>query len=358
MVRSLLVLGICFVAVRCVVADEPPKYSPPVPPEQSAAQPVATVSPACASKPVAAISGRKKLESLLQTPADLNFEHKIVTVQEVLDGLHARHHLSIRMDVATLAGMFPTDGASNEEGKTPRDLVQKLLETKVAFDTVDFKTVSVATVLRHTLNMLPSGDLFDEQDGLPIALTNANLFDYVVEDDCLLITTRMKALTYKETRVYSVKDLKDFKPEQLAAVIRQSIRPWSWRSRIDELGEQLKAGGAQIPPQALGSIVKSGIQLASAETGITVSDAEDAKDKSDAKKEAEPSDAAQMAMVGNAVANGAVTLAHTALTALEIIHYADPPTGSIQTLPSKLIITQSQAAHREIAELLKQLSEE
>jgi hypothetical protein len=168
----------------------------------------------------------------------------------------------------------------------------------------------------------------------------------------------MKALTYKETRVYSVKDLKDFKPDQLAFVIRQSIRPWSWRSRIDELGEQLKAGSEQISPQALGSIVKSGIQLASAEAGITVSDAEDSKDKPDAKKDAEPSDAQQMAMVGNALSNGAVTLVHTALTALEIVHYADPPTGSIQTLPGKLIITQSQTAHHEIAELLKQLSDE
>jgi hypothetical protein len=41
-----------------------------------------------------------------------------------------------------------------------------------------------------------------------------------------------------------------------------------------------------------------------------------------------------------------------------MVHYAEPPTGSIQILGDKLIITQSQAAHREIAELLKQLAEE
>jgi hypothetical protein len=65
-----------------------------------------------------------------------------------------------------------------------------------------------------------------------------------------------------------------------------------------------------------------------------------------------------MAVLGDALVNGLVTFVHTTLTTLEIMHYADPPTGSIQTLPGKLIITQSQAAHREIAELLKQLAEE
>ena len=63
-------------------------------------------------------------------------------------------------------------------------------------------------------------------------------------------------------------------------------------------------------------------------------------------------------MFGNAIVNCAVTYVHTMVTGLEIVHYADAPTGSIQTLPGKLIITQSQAAHREIAELLEQLSEE
>ncbi len=63
-------------------------------------------------------------------------------------------------------------------------------------------------------------------------------------------------------------------------------------------------------------------------------------------------------MLGGAVVNGLVTFTHATLNALEIMHYGDPPTGSIQTLPGKLVITQSQAAHREIAELLRQLEEE
>ena len=76
------------------------------------------------------------------------------------------------------------------------------------------------------------------------------------------------------------------------------------------------------------------------------------------KKDADTLDAEQMAMLGGAVVNGLVTFTHATLNALEIMHYGDPPTGSIQTLPGKLVITQSQAAHREIAELLRQLEEE
>ena len=62
--------------------------------------------------------------------------------------------------------------------------------------------------------------------------------------------------------------------------------------------------------------------------------------------------------VGNALINGLVTLLQVTLTSAEILHYAEPPTASIETLPGKLIITQSQAAHREIDDLLKQLAEE
>ena len=192
-------------------------------------------------------------------------------------------------------------------------------------------------------------------------MTNAALLDYVVENDGLLITTRMKALTYKETRVYSIKQLKDVTPEQLALVIRQSIRPWSWRSRIDELGERLKSSDAGVSPRLLGSLVKSGVQLATAETGITVGDTPTADEKPEAKPAAPVSsdnDVKEMQMLGNSVVNGLVTFAHATLTTLEIVHYADPPTGSIQTLPGRLVITQSQAAHREIAELLQQLEEE
>jgi hypothetical protein len=182
------------------------------------------------------------------------------------------------------------------------------------------------------------------------------LLDYLVEDDGLLITTRTKVLTSKETRVYSVKLLQDLSPDEIALVIRQSVRPWSWRSLINDLGDQLKS--TPLPAEAITSMVKSSVQVAGAEISEiapvqTSEEGTPVKSKSDIAAENR-----QMELLGNALANGMTTLAQASLSAMEIMHYADPPTGTIQTLGNKLVITQSQAAHREIAELLRQLAEE
>lgn len=302
-----------------------------------------------------------------------------------------------------------------EKAPTPTDVVAQLMSTEINVGTLDLQNMSVQTALRQALESLPTGEDNGEATGLPIALTTAANFDFVVENDGVLITSRLKALTYKETRVYSVKHLKDCKPEQLALVIRQAVRPWSWRSRIDDLGEKLRVGGPRIPPKALEALFKTGVQL----TGVTelspiamVSDppvmapapcpppppgvvpqpASPAYPSTGAAAYApavapgcpdssacastcqttgphaitaaiQPSDAGSLsaqdvAILGDALVNGLVTFVHTTITALEIAHYADPPTGTIQTLPGKLVITQSQAAHREIEELLKQLAEE
>ncbi len=272
----------------------------------------------------------------------------------------------------------------------PRDVVAELLKTPVNVGTLDLHNMTVATVLRHALESLPTGGDSEDASGLPIALTTAATFDYVVENDGLLVTSRLKALTYKETRVYSVKNLKHFQAEQLAVVIRQAVRPWSWRSRIDDLGEKLRVGGPRIPPKAIEALLKSGVQLTggvSMEPTLTAMPAEPppppgatppvpASVAAPAPTTtpgaaavplpavvAHPADSDSLtpqdaALLGDAIVNGLVTFVHTSLTAVEIMHYADPPTGSIQTLPGKLIITQSQAAHREIEELLKQLAEE
>ena len=76
------------------------------------------------------------------------------------------------------------------------------------------------------LDALPSGDPDDRGSGSPIVETEASQFDYLVEDDGLLITTRLKVLATKETRVYSLKNLKDSTPDQLSTVIRHGrLRP-------------------------------------------------------------------------------------------------------------------------------------
>ena len=75
-------------------------------------------------------------------------------------------------------------------------------------------SISVATVLRHALDAAPlAGN--EDYAGMPILFTNAMLLDYLIEDHGLLITTRMRALTSKETRVYSIKHLSDLAPDEL-----------------------------------------------------------------------------------------------------------------------------------------------
>jgi hypothetical protein len=409
MSRYLLAAGICLALGHASSAAEPPRnvagprqagHISTLPLDSTAAAPQALAADA---KPAAAAVGRKALESLLLSPAKLDFgQRDTITIKELLDQVHERHQLSIRFDMPTLSALYgasqsgelsgpvtaysapaaalvttaaavdspvtaspqvipsaeATDAPAAPAVEMPHRFLADVLNTEINIATIDLEHVSIATALRHALDALGTGDFGGEASGLPIALSNAGMVDYVLEDDALLITSRLKALTYKETRVYSVKHLKDLKPEQLAAVIRQSIRPWSWRSRIDDLGEQLRVGGPRIPSKALAAIVKSSVQLASAETGIDVNVSDTPAEKSAAKPDAETLDSKDMAMLGDALVNGLVTFVHTTLTTLEIMHYADPPTGSIQTLPGKLVITQSQAAHREIAELLKQLAEE
>ena len=58
------------------------------------------------------------------------------------------------------------------------------------------------------------------------------------------------------------------------------------------------------------------------------------------------------------MAGGALAAVNSIVAALEIVHHGDPPTGVIESLPGILIITQSQAAHHEIKELLYELGEE
>jgi len=265
----------------------------------------------------------------------------------------------------------------------PHGVAPELFNTEIYIQTIDMHNVSIATALQIALDALGDGDLGIESSGLPIAVSNAEKLDYVVENDGILITSRMKALTYKETRVYNVKHMKDLKSEQLAAVIKQSVRPWSWRSRIDDLGEQLRTGGPRIPAKAVTALFKSGVQLASAESPLgelaaaaeaTATDAPADKPATTTATTPKPTTtpsavpaaasdsdsltAQEAAQLGDAIVNGLVTFVQASITTVEIMHYADPPTGTIQTVPGKLIITQSQAAHREIAELLKELSEE
>jgi hypothetical protein len=230
-------------------------------------------------------------------------------------------------------------------------------KVEVNIQNFDTQGASIATILRHTFDALPveMGEIAEAFGGLPITLTNASLVDYLVEDDGLLITSRMNALTVKETRVYSIKHLRDLTPEQLAAVIPQSIRPWSWRSHINDLGSQLKAGMPKISAETTTAWITTAAQMVSETTGI---DVEIADDETVPRMTGQPPTAAATEVDFESVVNGLIALGQASISALEMVHFSDPPTGTIETLPGKLVITQSQAAHREIADLLEQLSAE
>lgn len=231
-----------------------------------------------------------------------------------------------------------------------------LVRFEVQIDRIDLRNATIATILRHTFDATRFMPDVSEVAGLPIRVSNAYLLDYVVEEDGLVITTRMNALTMKETRIYSISHLKDVKAEQLADVVRQSVRPWSWRTRINDLGDQLKAG---IPASSVASAIKiasqTGIVSVAPSGGPQVSDATVKTLVESPSGEVAQNVNVDPAVAINALVNGLVMAAQASLSAIEMIHFADPPTGTVQVLPGKLIITQSQAAHREIAELIEQL---
>ncbi len=445
MIRCLLAASLCLVVHGRLLAGETSDNLAPLPsgkqapayrPGSSLAP--ATLQPVSDAKPAKALSGRKKLEAQLQTPAKLDFgQRKMVSVKEVIDQLHEQHQLSIRFDSPTLAVMFGLNSSgsqpnsiahlmgdeecckpeaatvpqseaprainvlveakpvaqtndkpaakletqlsakpqSAESPEQPQSQLDDLLKVAVNIQNIDLANVSVATVLRHTLDAVPSNILDDEVAGLPIVPTNAWLLDYVVEDDGLLITPRLNALTLKETRVYSIKQFKNLPPEDLAKVIRHSVRPWSWRSQINDLGDRLKVAAPRLPSQVVSAIVKTGFQAVSEETGVTITTSGEPLNASAASSEskslsqptvnqpraasdAKSATAEPTAADDAAIIDGLVTIVQGCISAVEIAHFAEPPTGTIQTLPGKLIITQSQAAHREIADLLKQLDEE
>src|SRR5262245_25667311 len=309
MSRSLLVVAIYFATAPWLLAEEPASL------EKTSSKAPAVLHAPNDAAPAVTMTGRRKIEAQLHSPARLNFgDRQTVTIREMLDQLRHEQHLSIRFDVPTLTSVLieaaptisgpvpaPTDesaeGAAASSSKTVRveselaghaasmqTLLASVLDTTVGIQTVDLENVSIATVLRHTFDAVPMAGIPDEElAGLPIEPTKAWHLDYVVEDDGLLITTRLNAMTLKETRVYSVKHLKEFTPDQLSKVIRSSIRPWSWRSQINELGEQLKLAAGHISPETVSSLMKSSVQLTSCALPIQTAKVSDANDAPECK---------------------------------------------------------------------------
>src|SRR5262249_10334991 len=91
--RCSLCIVVGLLAASWLRAEEPPKpYLP------NSAQPPKALEPV-PSKSTKNSQPHQAIEAKLQEPADLDFgDRKTVPMQEIIEQLHTKHHLSIRFD--------------------------------------------------------------------------------------------------------------------------------------------------------------------------------------------------------------------------------------------------------------------
>lgn len=193
--------------------------------------------------------------------------------------------------------------------------------------------------------------LIESDAAMPMMPTFAYELAVVPKSNHLLITTVLAANLDKSTRVYRVSHLDGLEAEAIRDVITKTIRPWSWRSQVDTLIGKVSADfpdSISVPTLNLdlSGIVESGVEVASA-----VEEAEPA-----ATQETQV-DLAMLKGMGQLLSTGTMAAAHSVISGVEMMHYADPPTADIEVLPGMLVVTHSYPAHREIQDLLQQLEE-
>lgn len=239
-----------------------------------------------------------------------------------------------------------------EENEEPKQLqlnsrvIEMLLETEISTIGLNTADASLESVLTHALERVTT--LYDAmmiEGEMPIPFTYTHAYDLtlLLEKDHVVITTVMAANLKKTTKVYSVKHLNGIEDEALMNVITKTIRPWSWRSQINSLVEQVSA---DLPETIEIPNIKFNL------AGV-VAGAENTSDSSESGTTTV--DLAMLKAMGQLASSGAVAAAHTLISGTEMMHYADPPNADIELLPDMLVITQSQGAHREIQDLLDQL---
>ena len=233
----------------------------------------------------------------------------------------------------------------------PEAMIAKYLTSPISLSAVSLERATVREGLRQLLDAVSAQTTTVPflQAGLPFT-TRAMALDLLVDENSVLITTQLRANAKKETRVYRLGSLSEMPPESLERVITHSVRPWSWRNQANEIAQQLASRWPKtsIPLPKIELNATEGIKLTSAEEGSGEALSSDATPKVSEET---------VAATGQLLAGGAVATVQSIVAALEIVHHGDPPTGVIESLPGILIITQSQAAHREIKELLDELSE-
>lgn len=255
----------------------------------------------------------------------------------------------------------PATDKSDESSHDEAPPHEQFAKMPIALSALSLEDATIEEALQQMLDavMPPMGDLAGETIGVPI-VTRAMTLDYLIEGNSVLITTHLRANSRKETRVYRIGHLKNLPPEALARVITHSVRPWSWRTQATEIAERLasrwpKGDFLSLPIASIdGMELMEGIKLTAGQAAGAVQPAGGSSPAAPAAAK-EATDEA-VAATGQLLAGGAVATVQSIVAALEIVHHGDPPTGVIETLPGMLIVTQSQGAHREIADLLEELS--
>ncbi len=229
--------------------------------------------------------------------------------------------------------------------------IAKFQTSSISLSAISLERATVREALHQLLDVVSiRTSAIPFQVGLPLT-TRAMALDLLVDENSVLITTQLRANAKKETRIYRLGSLSEIPVESLERIITHSIRPWSWRNQANEIAEQLASRWPKT------SVPLPNIELNATE-GITLKPAENGAATALSGNAMPNVSASTVAATGQLVAGGALATVHSIVAALEIVHHGDPPTGVIESLPGILIITQSQAAHREIQELLIELGED
>jgi hypothetical protein len=225
-------------------------------------------------------------------------------------------------------------------------LHELFLKTEISADVIRGEKLSVEDVLRLAVAQLANPvDLMMEEAVLPASPTLAFDWDLLLTPSGVVVTSRLACNLHKETRVYKVSDIEGVTPEEIQGVIIKTIRPWSWRSQVEELVGQITMNlpsTAQLPAlPALAMGISSSVEPGTQPSASVVPTS--------------GLDANTINALGSFLSSGSIALIQTAISALQVAHHAEPPTASIEVLPGMLVVMQSQAAHREIADLIDQI---
>ncbi len=262
----------------------------------------------------------------------------------------------------------------HEAARAVQAMLAEMLSTPVDVTVIQQPEATVEDVLRQAfdrsfpLQALINTSLSEEMPMLA-SLSKATEWELLLQDDGVLLTTKLNANLHKETRVYSTRELEKaagLKAEDVARVLTRTVRPWSWKKNFPNAVTDAKPAtetkratktskAVSIPKIDLSllsllfssrSTLPKHIRLANDEhAAVPTADSTSESENVELTEE-------QLELLGRAWEG----LFQGAVASLQVVYHADPPTGVIEVLPGMLIVSQSQGAHREIADLLEQLA--